>query len=137
MSEITIRKVENGYIINEVSDQLNVDDLCYVASTDKDMLNHVTTFFFGDHAEWDWVTPPSDDFEQPQTPTPSEGEDSTETIVVSGEPWPGSDPEAVADPEDDYPQSPPKSIQRTGGFSLGSWEFASSANGTTHPEQQD
>ncbi len=74
MSELTIRKVENGYVITEIPGQYE-DDLCYVARTDKDMIDHVTEFFFGDHAEWDRVTPPDSEPESDEPVYPQEVKD--------------------------------------------------------------
>jgi hypothetical protein len=46
MSEITIRKVENGYVIDHDCPPYEERET-YVAKTDRDMIDHVTEFFFG------------------------------------------------------------------------------------------
>lgn len=150
MGEITIRKVSNGFIITELPSDFG--DACQsVAASDKDMLDYVTKYFFGDHAEWDWVTPPSDDFEQPQTPDPqsSEGE-STEKPVDVACYDDGSYAQYFADGSTkgfsadgvQRSASPPKDtdfetlIEES--FSVPVSEVKEAlTNGTTHPEQQD
>ena len=133
MSEITVRKVENGYVITEAQ-EVYQDDLCYVARTDKDMIDHVTEFFFG--GVLDIAEAPTS--EQPDTIPPketTEGQGDTETQAATSE-----QPEAEPRSPEDYLEESAKildpllSDQPTQGLEVTGVRYFGSPNGSAETE---
>ena len=91
MSVIEVRQVENGYVLKAYSEDGTME---FVAQDKEIMADLVTSFF----------PVPS---EGAEPPTPQEPDDAPEVVVVSGEPWPGSDQNAVAAPDEGYEPAQP------------------------------
>jgi hypothetical protein len=116
MIEITIRKVENGYVITETPGQYE-DDLCYVARTDKDMIDHVTEFFFGGVL---------DIAEAPSPEQPEQLSEETMADEIEGTPAP-----LPVEPMADLSQGDPDLLRNEPDLDATCWTYGSSAPATT------
>ena len=92
MTEVTIRKVENGYILEHRPDDPYGDEESevYVATTDRDMIDHVTEVFFGgvldivkvETTSAEAVTDFEDEAPRPQPNSPQEAETAAATAAL-------------------------------------------------------
>lgn len=94
MSEVTIRKVENGYILEHHHNDPYEDEgsEVYVATTDRDMIDHVTEVFFGgvldivtfETTSAEAVTDFEDEPARPQPNSPQEAETAAALEALAG-----------------------------------------------------